>query len=222
MSRSVVLGNTPRCEHCRLAPRWCICDGFHAVECPLQINVLIHYREFWRPTSTGRLITRVIPSSRSQVFRPDLPLAPTPLIQLDRPLWILHPLGEPMPANSPPPGLQVLLLDGSWREAARMGQAVRTWGPRVSLPITGASRYFLRGQQGTGNYSTVEALLFLLKAFGFEEAQTQVRLQFELHVYAGLRTRGEKKLAEEFLAESPLRDAFPELLMKLDERRPRT
>jgi hypothetical protein len=35
-----------------------------------------------------------------------------------------------------------------------------------------------------------------------------------LHVYAGLRARGAKAAAEEFLAASPIRAAFPELLKK--------
>ena len=222
MSRSVVLGKTPRCDRCRYGLRWCICDGFRAVECPFQVEVLIHHREYHRPTSTGRLINRVIPSSRGHVFRHDLPLTKASILQPDRTLWILHPLGEPLPAEAPPGDLQVLLLDGSWREAARMMHGVETWGRLVSLPVSGPSRNLLRDQQGAGKYSTVEALLFLLAAMGLTKEHAQLRLQFELHVYAGLRARGEKAAAEIFLAESPVREAFPALLQKLAEKRPRT
>lgn len=221
MSRSVVLGKNPRCERCRYAERWCICDGFQATDCPLGVDVLIHHREYWRPTSTGRLINRVIPSSRGHVFRHDLPLNRAAIVRPDRTLWILHPLGEPLPAGAPPAGLQVLLLDGSWREAARMMHGVEGWGRLVSLPMSGPSRYLLRDQQGAGMYSTAESLLFLLAALGLTDQHAQLRLQFELHVYAGLRARGEKAAAEKFLAESPVREAFPELLEKLNERRPR-
>ena len=221
MSRSVVLGNNPRCERCRYSSRWCICDGFQAIDCPLQVDVLIHHREFWRPTSTGRLINRVIPSSRGHVFRHDLPLNRAAIEQPGRTLWILHPLGDALPAGAPPENLQVLLLDGSWREAARMLHGVERWGRPVSLPMAGPSRYLLRDQQGEGKYSTVESLLFLLTALGRTQEHAQLRLQFELHVYAGLRARGEKAAAEKFLAESPVREAFPELLEKLNQRRPR-
>ena len=65
-----------------------------------------------------------------------------------------------------------------------------------------------------------EALLGLFAAFGLGEAEAQLRLQYELHVYVGLRTRGAKALAEKFLSTSPLRAAMPELLAKLGERRP--
>ena len=32
MTRRVVTEGTPRCERCRFAPRWCICEGFRALE----------------------------------------------------------------------------------------------------------------------------------------------------------------------------------------------
>ena len=60
----------------------------------------------------------------------------------------------------------------------------------------------------------MEALLFLLTAFGLSTEANQLQRQFELHVYAGLRARGAKAAAEKFLAASPIRAAFPELLKK--------
>jgi DTW domain-containing protein YfiP len=222
MSRSVVLEGAPRCDRCSFPHRWCICAGFQPLACPLQIDVLIHHREFWRPTSTGRLINRIIPSSRVHKFHCETPPARESIVQPGRPVWILHPRGEPLPTGTPPPDVQVLLLDGSWKEAARMLQAVEGWGQRIRLPMTGPSRYWLRGHQGEGMYSTVEALLFLLAAAGMSEAETHLRLQFELHVYAGLRARGAKAAAAEYLADSPVRAAFPELVQQLDQRRPRT
>jgi DTW domain-containing protein len=205
-----------------MPPRWCICSGFEKVECPFQVNVLIHHREFWRPSSTGRLIERVVPSSRQAVYRYDIPLSPEAIgLDVQKPVWILHPLGEPLGERTAPPGLQVLLLDGAWREATRMMRAVEGWGQRINLPMTGESRYWLRGQHSDGNYSTVEALLFLLKTLGHQNAYEHLRLQFELHVYAGLRARGEKQPAEDFLRDSPLVAAFPAILEALERKRPR-
>jgi hypothetical protein len=62
--------------------------------------------------------------------------------------------------------------------------------------------------------------MFLFAALGLGGAEAKLRLQFELHVYAGLRTRGAKALADKFLEDSPLREAMPELLARMDERRP--
>lgn len=97
-----------------------------------------------------------------------------------------------------------------------MTQTVASWGKLVRLPMAGPSRYGLRGQTQPGHYSTIESLLFLLAALGLREAETHLRLQFELHVYAGLRARGQKAAALAYLATSPIREAFPELLAELE------
>ncbi len=186
---------------------------------PLQADVLIHKREFWRPTSTGRLVNRLVPGSRQHVFHGGETPDRTAIVRPDRELWILHPRGEPLPVDAKPEKLQVLLLDGSWREAAAMAQAVGTWGRLIRLPEAGPSRNALRRQENAGNYSTIESLMFLLSALGLDEAQARMRLQFELHVYAGLRVRGAKEAAALFLASSPIREAFPELLARMHERR---
>ena len=68
-------------------------------------------------------------------------------------------------------------------------------------------------------YSTVEALGMLLELIGLGDAATQLRIQFELHVYAGLRSRGAVEAAEKFLAESLLPAELPGCLSALTERR---
>jgi DTW domain-containing protein len=220
MSRSVVLASVPRCEACRFALRWCICSGLQAIDCPLEIDVLIHHREYMRPTSTGRLINRVIPASRRHLFRRETPPTREMIALPGKTLWVLHPRGEPLRVAETPSEVQVLLLDASWPEAARMSQVVATWGRLVRLPMRGASRYRLREQQLTGNYSTIESLLFLFAALGLSNEEAKLRLQFELHVYAGLRARGAKVAAAEYLSASPIREAFPDLLQEFDRVRP--
>lgn len=102
-----------------------------------------------------------------------------------------------------------------------MAREVTGWGRLVSLPMTGESRYWLRAKQEGSRFSTAEALLFLLDSFRLEAASAALRLQFELHVYASLRARGQKQRAEEFLETSPLRGAFPEMLAHLNTSRSR-
>ncbi len=170
-----------------------------------------------RPSSTGHLIGRVLKDARLHRWdegKPEIPL------RTDRELWILHPLGDPVPAGTAPETVQVLLLDGSWRQALDMLRLTGRRGRRVSLPMTGESRYWLRTQNGPGRFSTVEALLFLLQALGLEQAHEALRRQFELHVYASLCARGQKARAAAYLVDSPVRAAFPELLARLAEKRP--
>jgi DTW domain-containing protein YfiP len=222
MARSVVLNNSPRCERCHLPPRWCICAGLQAVECPLKVDILMHHMEAWRPSSTGHLISRVIPAAHVHLYRRERPLEPATILAPGKTLWILHPLGEPLPADHPPPSdLQVLLLDGTWRQAGEMMRAVEPWGRRIALPMAGESRFWLRTQAGAGKFCTMEALLFLLAALGREKEHAQLRVQFELHVYAGLCARGAKARAAEYLAGSPLRTALPEVIDGLARHRAR-
>ena len=181
---------------------------------------MMHTREFFRPSSTGHLLQRVVEGTRTHLWRHD---AVPPREQVMRPgkeLWVLHPLGEPMPAGADPAGVQVLLLDGSWGEAADMKKDVEGWGRRVSLPMTGRSRYWLRTQQGPGQFSTAEALLFVLAALGLRAEHDALRVQLELHVYAGLRTRGQAVMAADFLATSPLREAMPGVIARMHPQSP--
>lgn len=221
MARSVVLNQSPRCGRCQLPPRWCICAGFRAVDCPVKVDVLMHHMEAWRPSSTGHLISRVIPTANLHLYRRERPLDPAAILAPGRTLWILHPLGEPLPAAEAPADLQVLLLDGTWRQAGEMMRAVEPWGRKVALPMTGESRYWLRTQAGAGKFCTIEALLFLLAALGLEKEHAQLRLQFELHVYAGLCARGAKAKAADYLAGSPVRAAMPALLDEFARHRAR-
>lgn len=220
MARSVVLNPTLRCTRCQHIPRWCVCEGLRMVNCPVAVDVMMHAREFFRPSSTGHLIQRVVAGARTHVWRHDAVPVREAVLRPGKDVWVLHPLGEPMPADAGPENVQVLLLDGSWGEAADMKKTVEGWGRRVSLPMTGQSRYWLRAQQGEGQYSTAEALLFVLNALGLKAEHDALRVQMELHVYAGLRTRGQSVMAADFLATSPLRLALPEVIARMHPQSP--
>jgi DTW domain-containing protein len=199
-----------------------VCAAHATVTVPLEIDVLMHHREQYRWSSTGHLIERVIPGSRRILWRRERRLAAAEVHVPGRDLWILHPHGEPPPPAAEPGDVQIVLLDGSWREASAMAQEVSGWGRPVSLPMSGESRFWLRTQADAARFSTAEALLFLLRHFGLEREHEALRLQFELHVYAHLRARGHKDLALEFLHTSSIAAAFGDLIAQLDVRRPRT
>ena len=229
MGRSVVLAGAARCEGCRLPPRWCVCLAMPPAVSGIQVDVLMHRREQWKPSSTGKLIQRTVAGARCHIYghdsrSGDRPGLPADVLLPDRELWILHPRGEPIPvtgsaAGGPSP-LQVLLLDGNWPEAGQMLRAVEGRGRCVRLTGALRSRYWLRDQQEPTHRSTAEALLGIFQAVGDAAAETCFRLHFELHVYATLRARGRRQLAEEYLQDSPLGAAIPEFLERLNTRRP--
>jgi len=187
---------------------------------PLAVDVMMHRRERFRPSSSGLVVSRVVDDSRLWVWEREGQWKADALRRPGREVWVLHPHGEPMPSAPSPESVQVVLVDGVWSEAAVIAREALGWGRVVSLPMAGESRYWLRAQQEGGRFSTAEATIHLLRFFGFEAAGEALRRQFELHVYANLRARGLKERAEEFLRGSPAADAFPGLLSRLNERRP--
>lgn len=218
--RRILQTASSRCVECRLPARWCICDAVETVSVPLAIDVLVHHREWHRPSSTGGLIGRILPDARRHLWRRERGFKAADLQIPGRELWILHPHGADAP-TAPAEQVQVVLLDGSWPESSAMAQEVAGWGRLVSLPLAGESRYWLRAQAEGARFSTFEALIAVLEKLGCADAAMRLRLQFELHVYAGLRARGRKERAAEFLSRSPLREALPDFLAQINTPRPR-
>lgn len=217
MGRSVVLAGAARCPRCSLPPRLCVCDALPPVETRLAVHVLIHKHEQRKPSSTGNLIARAVTNAACHVYErvsrhfPATGL-PADALAADRELWILHPGGEPLPAASASEDsptcdrIQILMLDGTWRQAGEMLRSVEGLGRCVRLPDSAAepSRYWLRDQPQPSHVSTAEALVHVLHAFGEADAARQLRLHFELHVYTTLLARGKREMAERYLGHSPL------------------
>ncbi len=229
MGRSVVLAGGTRCPGCSLPPRWCVCDAFPAVAAPCEIHVLIHHAEQWKPSSTGRLLGRTIPTARLHTFQrasrfqADSCL-PASTVTPGQDLWILHPAGEPLTAHGAvEPAAHAaawLVLDGTWRQAGEMLRAVEHQGRCVSLPqpVDGSSRYWLRDQPGPRQLSTAETVIEVFAYLNATAAAHQLRLHFELHVYSSLLARGKREMAERYLGLSPLLTAAPEVVDRLLDR----
>jgi DTW domain-containing protein YfiP len=232
MGRSVVLAGAARCPRCSLPPRWCTCDMLPPVETKVTIEVLIHRLEQCRPSSTGNLVGRAVAGAvchvyeRGSRFFPETGY-PADALEAGRELWVLHPSGDTLPptaidGSAARPRPTVLLLDGSWRQAGEMLASMRGRARCVRLPDAATrerSRYWLRNQARPEQLCTAEALMAVLAAFDEPEAARRLRLHFELHVYATLRVRGHRELAERYLGHSPLLAEAPDVLDRLHARR---
>jgi len=230
MPRSVVRAGAARCPCCSLAPRWCVCEAIQPVRCRIPVHVLIHRQEQVKPSSTGMLVARVVEGATCHVYqRLNRSITPTSLspqaLEADREVWILHPQGEPLSASTA--GLinqtqlpQILLLDGTWRQAREMLRSVEGMGRCVRLPEPGPSRYWLREYDAPAHVSTAEALLGVFRLVGDAAAESRLRLHFELHVYASLLARGRREMAERYLGDSQLRTEIPDVVDRLMTGRP--
>jgi DTW domain-containing protein YfiP len=229
MGRSVVLAGAARCLRCSLPPRWCVCDAIPPVDTRIRVHVLIHRSEQHRPSSTGMLVARVVAGATRHVYQRETRRCAASGFPADGrgpnpDLWILHPSGTPLTPHAAPgpesPGPEIVLLDGTWRQSGEMLRSVERLGRCVSLPDPAVtpSRYWLRDQPAPAHLSTAEALLGVFRALGDDAAEERLRLHFELHVYATLRSRGRRDLAERYLGLSPLRAEIPEFLDRLHAR----
>ncbi len=215
MGRSVVTKASPRCPGCAQIPRWCICCDLAIPQSDLNLAVLIHHAEFYKPTSTGRLIHRLLPASDLIVFKHDLPFSKEKLTDGGKETLVLHPFGEPLDPRTNLGQSRFVLLDGNWRQAATMLQSIEGIGRKVCLPIEGPSRFWLREKQEGSRFSTMEAFIFLLKHLGQEAMASQCQIAFELHVYAGLLARGKRDLARAYYLDMPKNDLICEVVKRL-------
>lgn len=231
MGRSVVLAGAARCSRCSLPPRWCICDALQPIQTQLAVHVLIHRHEQRKPSSTGKLVARAVVGSRSHVYQRGTRFFavsdwPGDTVKRDEDVWILHPAGNPLPGTRGSPHSEfrprknILLLDGTWRQAGEMLRSLDGVGQRVRLAdaVNAPSRYWLRDQPGPGQLSTAEALMGVFRAVGEHEAERHLQLHFELHVYATLLARGKREMAERYLGCSPLLNEAPAAVDDLHSR----
>ena len=209
-----------------------MCGAISRVETRVGVHVLIHRHEQCKPSSTGSLIVRAVADARCHVYQRESPFfrrsgfAPAS-VSSERPLWILHPGGEPLPSAAGPAAAlsrpQVLLIDGTWRQAGEMLRTVEGMGRVVRLPEQEQeqerSRYWLREHATPTHVSTAEALIRVFRAVGDPASEHRLRLHFELHVYAMLLARGRREMAERYLGHSPLLVEVPEVLERLHQRR---
>lgn len=231
MGRSVVLAGAARCSRCCLPPRWCTCDALPPIETHLVVHVLMHRYEQWKPSSTGKLVTRAVVGSRSHIYQRGSRFFsasgwPRDAVARDAHLWILHPAGDPLPIVHGPPHPEfgsrnnIVLLDGTWRQAGEMLRSLNGVGQCVRLADAddSPSRYWLRDQPGPRQLSTAEALMGVFRAVGDHAAAQRLQLHFELHVYATLLARGKREMAERYLGHSPLLTEAPATIDDLHAR----
>jgi DTW domain-containing protein YfiP len=176
----------------------CICAEIPRLTIRTSVLVLMHHREVKMPTNTGRLAHQCLVGSRL-VLRglKDEPaeleaggaFTGTPLL--------LHPtedallLDEGFQARIPPP-YTLIVPDGSWRQASKMGTREQSLKAiqRVKLPTAEPSRYRLRKETKPGGLATIEAMARALGVLESPEVEAALERIFALMVERTLRSRG--------------------------------
>ncbi len=168
-----------RCEVCLLAKKYCICQytKAHSLDpsAPLEIWLLMHKEESYKPTNTGRLIEHCLPESTRRFYWHRTEPDPVFLELLKDPRYqphIIYPgdregiahrvVSEVEKTNGKIPVF--IILDGSWRQAGRMFRLSKYLQHLPILPLNTQrhSLYKLRKAPDEFHLCTCEVAMELL------------------------------------------------------------
>jgi DTW domain-containing protein len=176
----------------------CVCALVPTIETTTRVIVLMHHREVKMPTNTGRLAHRCLVNS-ALVLRgvEGAPVDPEALTVREGTALLLHPtddaieLDEGFVARVPPP-YTLIVPDGSWRQASKMGQreASLRGVQRVKLSSGAATRYQLRRETKAHGLATIEAIARALGVLESPDVEAALIAIFDEVVERTLRARG--------------------------------
>lgn len=186
-----------RCSHCFMRTEVCICSSMPVIDNKCPLTVVMHAREAYKTTNTGRLAHYCLKNSRV-ILRGD---KNKPLVSANYfpkgPSYLLLTLtsdaielSESLIQNlkSPP---HLVVPDGNWRQANKMGNRESALKEmlKVKLPVSVPSSYQLRREHHIEGLATIEAIA---RAYGIIESksiQSQLEEIFDLMVSQTLKTR---------------------------------
>lgn len=163
------------CAGCGLPGSFCCCEQVTPHQSQLQIALLLHENEPQRPTTTSKIIQKVLPATETYIWQRKEP--PQQLIEKikdkETDAWLLFPADRPdliSRKNSfcgVNPGRKALIIipDGTWKEVRKIVRK-SPWLDQLPLlafdPQT-PSRYDLRRNPDADHLCTAETVVELLK-----------------------------------------------------------
>lgn len=161
-----------RCPECLLAARVCICRYTPDLHAGVDLVLLFHREELFKPTNTGRLLMDCLPRNTYGFCwnrtAPDVQLLDI-INDPDRACFIVFPFDESLPQYEGRKCHRVLpesrkrltfiLLDGTWKQAGRMFHQAKWMRqvPSIALPDGLMRRYAVRKSHEEDYVSTFEA-----------------------------------------------------------------
>ena len=175
----------------------CLCALLPSLELATRVVVVMHHREWHRPTSTTRLFALTSPRCEIRLRgRRDEPFDSSGIVTSERRAVLLHPgndaelLDAAFLARDPRP-ITLVVPDGSWRQADKIAarEPVLRALPKVVLPDLGPSRYRLRNEPREGGLATFEAISRALGILEGPAIQSSLDSLFMTMVERTLATR---------------------------------
>jgi DTW domain-containing protein YfiP len=196
----------PRCGRCRLHAELCVCALIPRLETRTRVVLLMHAQEEQKPSNTGRLAHLCLPNSEIRLRgTPDrAPLELGGLEDHEHETWMLYlsdrsePLTPAVAAAARKP-VRLLVLDGNWSQASRLGAKLARDLPgvrHVRLTAGKPSEYRLRTEHHPDGLATFEAIARALGVLESEHVQSEMERVFRTMTDRVLWTRGRLKSGE--------------------------
>lgn len=205
----------------------CVCAFFPQKLLRTSLLVLIHQREYWKPSNTGHLVRLISPEAKVVVWRH--PVAPDKslfLLEKDKEPLVLFPSeeaedlasycrrrkkeirkGNGKEAGKLEKDIQLIVPDGSWRQARKIITRDKHLKdlPRVKLGNFPPSIYQLRQEKREGGMATFEAIARALGILESKALQEKMEKAFSHLVERILWTRGKERfpLGKNTLEQNP-------------------
>ncbi len=168
----------PRCERCTLHRDLCVCAWLPRVTTPFQWLLVQHASDRIRPTNTGRLAAAMVENVEVLVFA-DRTVA-FDAARLEDPardyfLLFPSPEAEQLSADrlreNEGRALTLVVLDGTWRQAARMRRRVPQLRAMrcVRLPPAAPSSWAIRHAHDPERLCTIETVIRVIALSGRED-----------------------------------------------------
>ncbi len=171
----------------------CICGLVPHLDTPTKLVLLVHYTEARKPTNTGLLAARALAGSRVEIVGDrDRPIR-QPLVPPGAPVVLLYPSSDAVPlASIAASGVTVIVPDGSWRQAQKMGRRVPGVEgiPHVTFDDPRASEYQLRAEPRPDGLATLEAIARAWRILEGEAVEAALLGVFRVMVSRTLWLRG--------------------------------
>ena len=182
-----------RCPRCAMKRALCMCALLPQLPTRTQLSIVMHKLEAVKSTNTGRIAHACLPSSTLHMFGPDLPPLParpwphgcTPVVLF--PVAGAQPVADFVGEKQ----LCVIVLDGSWRQAARMRKRFASQDvPFVTVTRAKPTIYRLRTEPHPGGVSTLEAVAAALGVLEGPHVEDALLHALQIFVDRTLYTRG--------------------------------
>ncbi|MBC2729030.1 tRNA-uridine aminocarboxypropyltransferase [Desulfosporosinus sp.] len=186
------------CNKCGLPTLTCICNQVSPIATKSKFWILASKREFYRPSSTGRLLELINPAS-TEIFLWERTSPPIGLLEninsYKGKIFLLFPEDEESSTNRTVDYLNLgsafILIDGTWKEARKIIRKSEYLKdiPIVSITPDYQTKFILRRGRVEGTLCTLEAAMEILRMVGEIEEQQTCEKYFSMflkHYQAGV------------------------------------